>query len=152
VATWKRSVPASLKAACSKARSRRRTARDRHHEFFAKRHFQGRSAVGKRQSNSASALQNDSKNPFWTIVGVVRDIRERGLMFDMKPAVYVPVTQATIQNDTRFLVVRSSNDPRERAQIGGSGSVVGRLPAADDPDPHYGSTDRDRCCGSHPVP
>ena len=79
-------------------------------EFFAKRHFQGRSAVGKRIQFGLGA-PNDSKNPFWTIVGVVRDIRERGLMFDMKPAVYVPVTQADNPERYSFLVVRSSNDP-----------------------------------------
>ena len=45
------------------------------------------------------------------IVGVVRDVRERGLLFDMKPAIYVPVTQ--VQDPQRYsnLVLRTSNDP-----------------------------------------
>ena len=79
-------------------------------EFFAKRHFPGRSAVGKRIRFGLSTT-DDPKNPWWTIVGVVRDIRERGLLFDMKPAVYVPVTQADSPQRYSFLVLRTSNDP-----------------------------------------
>ena len=59
-------------------------------EFLTKRHFPGRSAVGKRVRFGNN--EDDTKNPWWMIVGVVRDIRERGLLFDMKPAIYVPVT------------------------------------------------------------
>jgi ABC-type antimicrobial peptide transport system permease subunit len=45
------------------------------------------------------------------IVGVVRDIRERGLLFAMKPAIYVPVTQAQDLQRYSNLVLRTSNDP-----------------------------------------
>jgi len=78
-------------------------------EFLAKRHFPGRSAVGKRVRFGNN--EDDTKNPWWMIVGVVRDIRERGLLFDMKPAIYVPVTQ--VQDLQRYsnLVLRTSNDP-----------------------------------------
>jgi putative ABC transport system permease protein len=77
--------------------------------FLTKKHFPGRSAVGKRVRFGDS--EDDTKNPWWMIVGVVRDIRERGLLFDMKPAIYVPVTQ--VQDLQRYsnLVLRTSNDP-----------------------------------------
>jgi len=50
-------------------------------------------------------------------VGVVGDIRERGFLYEMKPAVYVPVTQ--VQKPGRFsmLVVRTSNDPASAVKM-----------------------------------
>src|ERR1700674_4399200 len=74
-------------------------------EFLAKRHWPGKSAVGKR------IRFGDEKAPWWMVVGVVRDIRERGLLYEMKPAVYVPVTQEKKPQGFAFLVVRTSNDP-----------------------------------------
>ena len=55
--------------------------------------------------------EDETKNPWWTIAGVVRDIRERGLLYEMKPAVYVPVTQVEKPQGFSMLVVRTSNDP-----------------------------------------
>jgi putative ABC transport system permease protein len=73
-------------------------------EFFAKRHWPGQSAVGKR-------IQFDDKDEPWRVVaGVVQDIRERGLLFDMKPAVYIPVGQVK-PDGYSCLVVRTSMDP-----------------------------------------
>jgi predicted permease len=74
-------------------------------EFLAKRHWPGKSAVGKR------IRFGDEKEPWWTVAGVVRDIRERGLLYEMKPAVYVPVTQVKKPGGYSMLVVRTSNDP-----------------------------------------
>jgi putative ABC transport system permease protein len=74
-------------------------------EFLAKRHWPGKSAVGKR---IRFGRENE---PWWTVVGVVRDIRERGLLYEMKPAVYVPVTQVEKPGGFSMLVVRTSNDP-----------------------------------------
>jgi predicted permease len=74
-------------------------------EFLAKRHWPGKSAVGKR------IRFGGEKETWWTVVGVVRDIRERGLLYDMKPAVYVPVTQVRKPSGFSMLVVRTSNDP-----------------------------------------
>ena len=78
-------------------------------DFLAKRHFPGLSALGKRVRFGNN--EDDTKNPWWMIVGVVRDIRERGLLIDMKPTIYVPVTQ--VQDPQRYsnLVLRTSNDP-----------------------------------------
>jgi putative ABC transport system permease protein len=78
-------------------------------EFLAKRHWPGRSAVGKRIRFGGN--EDETKNPWWTVVGVVKDIRERGLLYEMKPAVYVPVTQVKKPEGFAFLVVRTSNDP-----------------------------------------
>jgi putative ABC transport system permease protein len=74
-------------------------------EFLAKRHWPGKSAVGKR------IRFGDEKAAWWTVVGVVHDIRERGLLYEMKPAVYVPVTQVKKPGGFSMLVVRTSNDP-----------------------------------------
>jgi predicted permease len=74
-------------------------------EFLAKRHWPGKSAVGKR------IRFGDEKAPWWTVVGVVHDIRERGFLYEMKPAVYVPVTQVKKPDGFSMLVVRTSNDP-----------------------------------------
>ena len=41
----------------------------------------------------------------------MRDIRERGLLYEMKPAVYVPATQVKKAERFMSLVVRTSNDP-----------------------------------------
>src|SRR5260370_413137 len=56
-------------------------------EFFAKRHWPGQTAIGKR-------IRFDDKDEPWRVVaGVVQDIRGRGLLLDMKPAMYVPGRQ-----------------------------------------------------------
>jgi len=74
-------------------------------EFFAKRHWPRQSAIGKR-------IHFDDKNAPWrTVAGVVQDMRDRGLLFNMKPAVYVPVNQ--VKPDTySCLVVRTAMEPK----------------------------------------
>ncbi|MGB9463791.1 MAG: ABC transporter permease [Candidatus Acidiferrum sp.] len=73
-------------------------------EFLAKLHWPGQDAVGKRLKLSGS------KEPWRTVVGVVKDIRERGLLLDMKPAVYVPVNQVD-RPGADFLIARTAQDP-----------------------------------------
>jgi len=73
-------------------------------EFLAKRHWPGVDPVGKRLKLTGS------KEPWRTVVGVVKDIRERGLLLDMKPAVYVPVNQVD-RPGADYLVARTSEDP-----------------------------------------
>lgn len=73
-------------------------------EFLAKRHWPGQSAIGKR------IRFDDEKQPLRTVVGVVKDIRERGLLFDMKPAIYLPFTQNLVERSA-YLVVRTAEDP-----------------------------------------
>jgi predicted permease len=78
-------------------------------EFLARRHWPGKSAVGKRIRFGDN--EDETKNPWWTVAGVVRDIRERGLLFDMKPAIYVPITQMEKPDNSATLVVRTGSDP-----------------------------------------
>ena len=73
-------------------------------EFLAKRHWPGQEAVGKRLKLSGS------KETWRTVVGVVKDIRERGLLLDMKPAVYLPVNQVE-RPGADFLIARTAQDP-----------------------------------------
>ncbi len=84
-------------------------------EFLAKRHWPNRSAVGKRIRFGNN--EDETKNPWWTVAGVVRDIRERGLLYEMKPAVYVPVTQVKKPQGFSMLVVRTSNDPESTIKM-----------------------------------
>ena len=73
-------------------------------EFLARRHWPGQDPVGKRLRLTGA------KEPWRTVVGVVKDIRERGLLLDMKPAVYVPVNQVESPG-ADYLVVKTAQDP-----------------------------------------
>jgi putative ABC transport system permease protein len=72
-------------------------------EFLAKRHWPGQSAIGKH-------LKFSREKSWRTVAGVVKDIRERGLLLDMKPGIYVPVTQVK-RPSADYLVVRTAQDP-----------------------------------------
>ena len=76
-------------------------------ETFKKQYWPNESALGKRIDTSG----NDGK-PWQTIVGVVADIRERGLEEDLKPGVYLPVVQVPDGwNVPSQLAVRTAMDP-----------------------------------------
>lgn len=78
-------------------------------ESFADRNFPDRSALGARFKFGATG----SKGYWYTIVGVVREMRERGVAEALKPAVYRLHEQAVQTNDAPSgLVVRTSVDPR----------------------------------------
>lgn len=83
-------------------------------EFLAKRHWPGQDPIGKRLKLTGS------KEPWRTVVGVVKDIRERGLLLEMKPAVYVAVNQVN-NPSPYFMVARTAQEP---------GSVVNELRGA----------------------
>jgi putative ABC transport system permease protein len=75
-------------------------------ETLAHRYFPHESALGHR-------IWMGERVPVWrTIVGVVRDVRERGYALDMKPGVYIPYSQIV---DTwaqpEALIVRAKGDP-----------------------------------------
>jgi putative ABC transport system permease protein len=75
-------------------------------ETFKKRFWPNESALGKRIQT-----QNDD-SPWQTIVGVIRDVRERGLEVDMKLATYLPVEQVPNGwNIPSQLAIRTSMDP-----------------------------------------
>jgi predicted permease len=93
-------------------------------EFLANRHWPGERALGKR------IRFNDDNEPWRTVVGVVKDIRERGLLFEMKPAIYVPVAQVKKPEPYSYLVVRTAQDPAStlKAVEGGVWSVDTQQP------------------------
>jgi putative ABC transport system permease protein len=75
-------------------------------ETFKKQFWPNESALGKRIQTSGEG------SPWQTVVGVVRDVRERGLELEMKPAVYLPVVQVPFGwNIPSQLAIRTSMDP-----------------------------------------
>lgn len=74
-------------------------------QTFAKAFWTSESPIGKR------VQVGDEKEPWRTIVGVVADIRERGLLLSMKPAVYLSIYQ--VHNpDPDYLAIRMvAQDP-----------------------------------------
>jgi predicted permease len=79
-------------------------------ETFARLHWPGQSPLGARVSFSAATA------PWRTIVGVVKDVRERGYELDMKPGTYLPYAQVLTAWTPESLVVRASADPRSLAE------------------------------------
>ena len=77
-------------------------------ESFADRNFAGRSALGARLQ-----LSNIYPEAYWyTIVGVVKEIRDRGLAENLKPAAYVLHEQADqVWPQPSGLVIRTSLAP-----------------------------------------
>jgi putative ABC transport system permease protein len=76
---------------------------------LARKYFPKGDALGKRIT-----LDDPSHNPRWiTIVGIVHDIRHRGLDVDPQPEYYLPHTQMPARE--MILVARSNQDPRSLA-------------------------------------
>jgi putative ABC transport system permease protein len=73
-------------------------------ETFAKRYWPDRSALGAR------IRVGGPKDRFRTIVGVIQDVRERGMQLDLKPAMYLPFRQVQ-QPGASYLLVRTAVDP-----------------------------------------
>jgi predicted permease len=74
-------------------------------ESFARRHWPGRSALGRRVKWGEDP---SSDNPWMSVVGVVRDVRHFGLDAPTKPEVYMPHEQTTYSG--LEVVVRSATD------------------------------------------
>jgi putative ABC transport system permease protein len=80
-------------------------------ETFKKQFWANESPLGKRVQTSGD------NTPYQTIVGVVADVRERGLELDMKPAVYLPVVQLPFGwNNPHQLAIRTAMDPHAIAK------------------------------------
>lgn len=77
-------------------------------EYFARTYWGARSPVGER------IRIGDSPNPY-TIVGVVKDIKERGIDVSTKVATYVLIEQANA-NAGAFLAVRTDVEPLSLAR------------------------------------
>ena len=73
-------------------------------ESFARKFWRGESALGRRLR-----LAGDPR--WWTISGVVGDVRDFGLDADVRPSMYFPYDQMPV--DTLTLVVRSKAPPRD---------------------------------------
>lgn len=77
-------------------------------ESFANRNYPGRSPLGERLR-----FERLNKGGYWyTIVGVVQEIRERGVAEDLRPAIYRVHEQADQTNDwPSGIVVRTAVEP-----------------------------------------
>jgi putative ABC transport system permease protein len=77
-------------------------------ETFARLYWPNSSALG-------GQLRFGPKKKFsYTVVGVVHDIRERGLAWSMKPGLYIPAAQVH-ETDASNLVVRTTGPPADLA-------------------------------------
>jgi len=90
-------------------------------ETFARLYWPGESAIGHR-------VRFGRTSPWRAVVGVVKDVRERGYQLEMKVGAYVPFTQVLTVWQPEMLVVRTSGDPRALA------SAVRRVVLAADPE------------------
>jgi putative ABC transport system permease protein len=74
-------------------------------ESMAKRYFAGENPIGHRIS-----VLSDAGRPLWTeIVGVVGDVRQRGLDADVFPEIEMPYAQSPLA--TMAIVVRAAGEP-----------------------------------------
>jgi putative ABC transport system permease protein len=76
-------------------------------ESFAARNYPGRSALGGRFQFGNWG----PKSPWYTIVGVVKEIRERGVAEQLRPAVYRVHEQVDQGGEPSGIVVRTAVDP-----------------------------------------
>ena len=90
-------------------------------ETLAKRFMPGQSALGRR-------IRFAPNEPSFTVVGVVRDVVERGYQQESKPGVYVAQAQGPRFFPTVNLIVRVDSDPLAYA------AAVQRIVRSVDPD------------------
>lgn len=76
-------------------------------QAFARKYFPQENPVGKRIQASLSDGVNN--HPLRQVVGVVGDIKRKGLTDAADPQYYLPYSQAMITNP--FLIIRASGDP-----------------------------------------
>lgn len=77
-------------------------------ESFANRNYPGRSPIGQRLKFD----RLDERGYWYTIVGVVKEIRERGVAEESRPAIYRVHEQADQSNDSPTgIVVRTAGEP-----------------------------------------
>jgi predicted permease len=80
-------------------------------ETLQRQFFPDESPIGHRMQMSAPT------NPFYTIVGVVRDVRERGYEASLKPGVYLSIAQAPESWAVpESLIVRARRESSELAE------------------------------------
>ncbi|MBV9302822.1 MAG: ABC transporter permease [Acidobacteriaceae bacterium] len=77
-------------------------------QTFARRYWRHENPIG------AHLRVGGEKEPWRTVVGVIADVKERGLQLEMKPAVYLPFAQVH-HPDANYLLVRTAMDPKSLA-------------------------------------
>ena len=93
-------------------------------ETLTRQFMAGQSALGRQIRFNPT----EPTEPLFTIVGVVKDVLERGYQQDSKPAVYMTQAQGPRYFPTTNLIVRVGGDPLEYA------SAVQRIVREVDPD------------------
>jgi len=85
-------------------------------EGFARRAWAGQNAIGKRLR---LGFGRPEQQPWLTVVGLVRDVKQSALADDVKPAIYVPLLQAPRPFLLRSLafVVRTAVDTESVAWV-----------------------------------
>ncbi len=78
-------------------------------ETFVRQYFPNEDPIGKRIHPGVSSIEGE-ESTMREIVGVVGDVRNRGLSTDPRPAFYVPHTQ--IPFSQMVMVVKTDNEPR----------------------------------------
>ncbi len=76
-------------------------------QAFAKKYFPGDNPIGKHIQ--ARVGDDFFEHPVREVVGVVGDIKRKGLTADADPQYYLPYAQAIVTNP--YLVIRTSGDP-----------------------------------------
>ena len=79
-------------------------------ESFARRKFPGRNPLGQRLH------LGPDRGPWYTIVGVVRDVKQLSLAVSQADAAYIPTDQSWFADRVLSLVARTRGDPRALAQ------------------------------------
>ena len=79
-------------------------------ETLARRFFPGEDPVGKRITLDSPVLPTADR-PAREIVGVVADVKHRGLSAEIRPQVYTPLAQDPFNEF--FVVLKTTGDPRE---------------------------------------
>jgi putative ABC transport system permease protein len=78
-------------------------------ESFARRRFPGQDAIGQRVHVGLDS------GPWYTIVGIVRDVKQMSLGASQEDAVYMTTTQWHFADNPQWLVVRAGADPASLA-------------------------------------
>lgn len=73
-------------------------------EAFEKHHFPGESALGKRMH-----LMGASKESWFTVIGIVNNVRQNGLAGDLLPEVYTPSLEEA--GEALSFVIRATGEP-----------------------------------------
>jgi predicted permease len=77
-------------------------------ETLARQFFPNEDPIGKRIKPGINTIE-DEKSPMREIIGVVADVRNRGLDTPPKPAYYVPQTQVPF--DSGVIVIKTTGEP-----------------------------------------